>query len=206
MVIKRYFSPQVYLDISFASDPKVTFPLLICPPDLVCGGAVGPYPVSGLGGPSNSVYAPSAQIVGPYPAGAFGGPGNSNHSVAMGPYPYRHPAPESYSAPPPDYLAHTAYVRSSHSNPVPQQASPYGDPFSSPSSVLHPPPTSLAFHPPQSAPEIPPSNAYPPAPSYNTLPSAPLLDTDFLSQSDEPPPSYSLLFPTSAAEQPHANK
>uniref|UniRef100_A0A3Q3W680 Arrestin C-terminal-like domain-containing protein n=1 Tax=Mola mola TaxID=94237 RepID=A0A3Q3W680_MOLML len=139
---------KVYLDISFASDPKVVFPLIICPPNLALGsqpgGAMGPYSASCDGGPSNSDFAP------PYPAQAL--------------------------------------------------ASPYGDPFSSPSSVLHPPPSAPTFYPPPSAAEITPSVTSPPANVSSAVPpatyaSAPLMD--FLCQSDEPPPSYSLLFPSS---------
>lgn len=196
VLMKQYYFSQVYLDISFAFDPEVVFPLVICPPDLAPGpqpgGAVGPYPASDIGGPSNSNFPPPA--------------------VAMSPCPSGHPGAQSYSAPPPGYPAQPAYVSGGYNNPVPQLASPYGDPYSSPSSVLHLPPTAPTFHPPPSAPEIPlspfspPSNISPtPAPpSYNLLPSAPLMNTDFLSQSDEPPPSYSLLFPPSASENSDA--
>lgn len=207
---------QVYLDISFASDPEVVFPLVICPPDLAPGpqpgGAVGPYPSSGVGGPSNSDFPPPAVAMGPYPAGATGVSSNRNvhpPAVAMGPYPYGHRGAQSYSAPPPEYPGQPAYVSGGHNNPVPQLASPYG-PFSSSSSLLHPPPTAPTFHPPPSAPEIPPppfspaSNISPTAPTHNLLPSAPLMNTDFLSQSDEPPPSYSVLFPPSATENSDA--
>lgn len=195
------FSPhQAYLDISFASDPKVVFPLLICPHSMIHGGAVQPHSASAVGGPSNYDFNPPAAAARPYPAGATGGTLNASVPPpfsAMGPYPYS-------AAPPPQYPAQPAFMRGS--SPYPHLASPYGSQFSS-SSVLHPPPAAAAPHPPPAAPEIPPMNTCPTAPPYNTTqPSAPLMNTDFLSQQDEPPPSYSLLFPESSAGQSNSNQ
>nr|XP_046242992.1 arrestin domain-containing protein 3-like isoform X2 [Scatophagus argus]XP_046242994.1 arrestin domain-containing protein 3-like isoform X3 [Scatophagus argus] len=212
-IISVEYHLKVYLDISFAFDPKILFPVLIIPPDLVSGHgvAMGPYPAGAIGGPGTSDFPPPSVAMGPYPAGAIGGPSTSDFpppSVAMGPYParaigghnsftppvvavgpnsYQHPGAQSYSAPPPQY-------------PGPQQASPYGDPFTSSSSVLHPPPTAPIFPPPLSAPFSLPSSTSAATSTYLTLPSAPEMTTDFLSQSDEPPPAYSLLFPSSAPE------
>lgn len=190
-----FFSSQVYLDISFAFDPEVKFPVVIVPP----GFTSGHHP---------------AVTADPYPAGAFGGPSNSDFSpprVAMSPYSvsphagrYGHPGAQSYSSPPPQYPAQPAYMSAGYNNPVP---TPYGDPFSSPSSVVHPPPTAP---PPPSAPAIQPPPfspqfySSPSAPAYNMLPSAPAMNTDFLSQSDEAPPAYSVLFPSSAAGESDA--
>ncbi|KAG8012117.1 Arrestin domain-containing protein 3 [Nibea albiflora] len=223
-IISLEYYLKVYLDISFSSDPEVKFPVVIIPPDLAPsqfhGHAMGPYPKSAVGAPSNSDFPSLPVGMGQYPAGAIGGPSNSNFpppAAAMGPYPasphaggYGYPGAQSYSAPPPAYPAQPAHVSGGYNNPVPQRPSPYGTPFSSSSSspVLHPPPTAPAFHPPPYAPEAQPSppsapvyvpptapNIPPPAPAYNLLPSAPMMDTDFLSQTDEAPPSYSLLFP-----------
>lgn len=200
------FFPQVYLDISFSSDPEVKFPVAIIPNDLAPsqfhGHAMGPYPNSAVGAPSNSDFPPPAAAMGPYPASPHAGS-------------YGYPRAQSYPVPPPVYPAQSAYVSGGYNNPVPQLPSPYGTPFSSSSSssVLHPPPTAPAFHPPPYAPEVHPSppsapayvpptapNIPPPAPAYNLLPSAPMMDTDFLSQTDEAPPSYSLLFPPTDAK------
>ncbi|TNM89760.1 hypothetical protein fugu_003994 [Takifugu bimaculatus] len=191
---------KAYLDISFASDPKVVFPLLICPHSMIHGGAARPHSASAAGGPSNCDFPPPAAAARPYPAGATGGTLNASVPppfLAMGPYPYS-------AAPPPQYPAQPAFVRGS--SPYPHLASPYGSQSSS-SSVLHPPPAAAAPHPPPSAPEIPPMNTYPTPPPYNaTQPSAPLMNTDFLSQQDEPPPSYSLLFPESSAGQSNSKQ
>lgn len=193
---------QAYLDISFASDPKVVFPLLICPHSLIHGGGgAQPHSASAVGGPSNYDFPPPAAAASPYPAGAAGGPLNASVPppfLAMGPYPYS-------AAPPPQYPAQQAFMRGS--SPYPHLASPYGSQLSS-SSVLHPPPPAAAApHPPSAAPQIPAVNAYPTAPPYNaTQPSAPLMNTDFLSQQDEPPPSYALLFPESSAGQSNSKQ
>lgn len=207
--------PQVYLDISFSFDPEVVFPVVIIPPDLAHGPqpgvAVGPYPAGAFGGQGNSDFPPTAVAMGPYPAGAFGGPSNSNFHppvVPGGPYPYGQPG--SYSAPPPAYPAQPAHMSQRYNIPVPHAASPYGDPYNAPSSTLHPPPRAPTFHPPPSAPEIQPPpfsqafNMSPTAPAYDTLPSAPMANTDFLSQSDEAPPAYLLLFPPPANEKSDA--
>ncbi|XP_068594761.1 arrestin domain-containing protein 3-like [Brachionichthys hirsutus] len=216
-IISVDYHLKVYLDISLASDPKVVFPVTIFPPDLAPGpqpgGAAGPYPSGAFGGQSSSSdFAPPAMAMAPYPAGAFGGQSSSSSSFAppagdVGPYPYRHPGAQSSSAPPPQYPAQPAHVSGGYNNAMPRQASPYGYPLSSSSSsVLHPPPTAPRFHAPPSTPEVNPPPYFPlssisaTAPAYNVLPSAP----DFLSQTDEAPPAYSLLFPSSA--NPDGNK
>ncbi|KAM8760843.1 arrestin domain-containing protein 3-like isoform 2-T2 [Acanthopagrus schlegelii] len=214
-IIKLGYYLKVYLDISFSFDPEVVFPVVIIHPDLAHGPqpgvAAGPYPAGAIGGPTHSDFPPAAVAMGPYPAGAFGGPSNSNFHppvVPVGPYPYGQPG--SYSAPPPAYPAQPAHVSQRYNIPVPQAASPYGDPHNAPSSTLHPPPPVSTFHPPPSAPEIQPPpfsqafNMSPAAPAYDTLPSAPMANTDFLSQSDEAPPAYLLLFPPPANENSDA--
>lgn len=190
---------QAYLDISFATDPKVVFPLIICPHSLIHGGATRPRSAGAIGGPSNYDFAPPAAAASAYPAGATGGTLNASAPPAFsarGPYPYS-------ATPPPQYPAPPAFMRGS--SPYPHLASPYGSQSSS-YSVLHPPPAAVP-PPPPAAPEVPPMNAYPTAPPYNaTQPSAPLMNTDFLSQQDEPPPSYSFLFPESSAGQSNSNQ
>ncbi|KAM7391806.1 hypothetical protein PAMP_022463 [Pampus punctatissimus] len=191
---------EVYLDISFAFDPVVLFPVVIIPPDLVPGHqpgvSVGPYPDEATGGPSNSDFPPSAVSGGCYPPSPYSGS-------------YGYPEAQQYSA---HSVGPPTHMRGGYNNPVPRQPSPYGSPFSSSSSssVLHPPPTVPTFHSPPSAPALYPSPSAPPTlnisptvPPYN-LPSAPMMNTDFLSQNDEPPPSYALLFPSSATNKPDA--
>ncbi|XP_070689917.1 arrestin domain-containing protein 3-like [Pempheris klunzingeri] len=235
-IITVTYHLKVYLDISFAFDPEVILPVVIVPPDLLLGPqpgvAMGPY--GAIGGPSNSDFPPPVMPMGPYPAGAIGAPSISYHpppAMSMGPYPasphsgaHGYPGTQSYSAPPPAYPgnlpvfagppAQPAHMSGGYNNPGPQLASPYGSPFSSsPSSpLLHPPPTAPTFHPPPCVPEIPPSPSSQPLNTPTTalpsspLPSAPMMTVDFLSQTDEAPPSYTLIFPSSGGETSDAKK
>ncbi|XP_069555956.1 arrestin domain-containing protein 3-like [Brachyistius frenatus] len=229
-IISLEYHIKVYLDISFAFDPQVKLPVLIIPHDLAAGCqnhlAVGPYPRGAVGGPSNSDFPPPAVSLGPSVAGAIGGPRNSDfppHAPFMGPYPvsppsgrYGNPRVPTYSAPPPAYTdipppyagppsVFPSQPTQGYNNPAPQLPSLYGSAFSS-FSVIHPPPPAPLFHPPPSASEIhpTPSSQRPEVPTYNLMPSAPMMNTDFLSQSDEGPPSYSLLFPSSTTENSDA--
>lgn len=107
MVVSHICRPQVYLDISFAIDPKVEFPLVVVPSgfaNLQPGGAPGPYPSGPFGAPSYSDFPPPAYPVGPYPAPAGSG--------AYG-----------YSAPDPTQHAN---MSSGYYNQEPQQAPPEG--------------------------------------------------------------------------------
>ncbi|XP_037338880.2 arrestin domain-containing protein 3-like [Pungitius pungitius] len=65
---------KVYLDISFAIDPEVEFPLVVVPcgfATLQPGGALGPYPAGSFGAPSYSDLLPPAYPIGPSaPAGS----------------------------------------------------------------------------------------------------------------------------------------
>lgn len=208
-IISVEYRLKVKLDISFASDPEIVFPLFICHPDLLSasnpGVAAHPSPARAVGGPSNSDFPTYAGPIGPYPAspnsGGYGHPGTERYS----------PSHMSLNYPPtsvyPDQLGS---VGGAYNNSLPQQNSPYGYQSLS-STTLHPPPVAPAFSPTPSAPQLQPlpqSAPFPsplfnmsPAPAYNLLPSAPVMNTDFLSQSDEAPPAYSLLFPSSETEQ-----
>ncbi|XP_018524735.1 arrestin domain-containing protein 3 [Lates calcarifer] len=198
---------KVYLDIRFASDPKVVFPVIILPPELALGPqpdvAAEPYPAGAAGGPSDSDFHSPGVCMSPYPAFPHSAiheyPGAQRYSAPQPTYPDN---PPMYSGPPVVYPAQPAHMSGSYSNPAPQLASPHRSPFSSPSPSFMVPPTAPTSHPPPTAPEIYPSpsslsHISPPAPTYSLLPSASMLNTDFLSQSDEPPPTYSNLFPSS---------
>ncbi|XP_034398070.1 arrestin domain-containing protein 3-like isoform X2 [Cyclopterus lumpus] len=212
-IISVEYHLKAYLDISFAFDPEITFPVVIIPPDLVPGrqpgGAEGPYPAGAAGGPSNSDFLPPAVSIDPYPvsphSGSYGYPGAQRYSA---PPPAYQNNSLAYAGPPGVYPAQPAHINRGYNNPVPQLDSPYGYPFSSSStsSVLHPPPSAPTFPPPPPAPSTspPPFSISPTAPTYNELSFAPMMNTDFLCQSDEAPPEYSLLFPSSATDKSDA--
>ncbi|XP_035022837.1 arrestin domain-containing protein 3 [Hippoglossus stenolepis] len=214
-IITVEYQFKVYLDISFAFDPEVLLPVVILPLDLLPGLQPGvtasPYLAGATGGPSNSDFPPPTASLGPYPASPNSGgyPGAQRYSV---PQPaYSGNPPPMYAFPSNAYPAQPPYMSGGYNNQVPQPQAPYGSPSSSSSStpVLHPPPSAPTFHPPPSAPAINPSpspsfNMSPPAPTYNSLSSTLMMNVDFLSQSDEAPPSYSLLFPSSATENSNA--
>lgn len=64
-----WMNSQVYLDISFAIDPEVVFPLVIVPFSRALGshGAYGPHSAGAAGGPSYSDFPPPAFPFGPPP-------------------------------------------------------------------------------------------------------------------------------------------
>ncbi|XP_042342507.1 arrestin domain-containing protein 3-like [Plectropomus leopardus] len=134
---------KVYLDISFAFDPEVVFPLVIVPPGFAAlqpGEAMGPYPAGAAGAPSYSDFPPPAFPVGPYPAPAGSGA-------------YGNPAL---------YPTLPANMTSGYNNPWPQQAAPYGFPTAASSTAQHQTPTAPPLF--QQA-DAPPSYAsiFPPA-------------------------------------------
>lgn len=133
------------MDISFAIDPEVVFPLVIVPSSFAAlqpGEAVGPYPAGAVGGPSYSDFPPPAFPVGPYPVPAA-----------------------AYGNPAPDPTQH-ANITSGYNNQWPQQAAPYGFPTAAllSSSVQHQAPT--APHLFQQGTEPPPYMSLFPPPSY----------------------------------------
>lgn len=112
-IITVEYYVKVYLDISFAFDPEVRFPLIIVPASLASlypVEALGPYPPGTIGGPSYSDF----------PAPAFPpGPGPGPYPAPAGPSPYGYPAA--------DPTQH-AYTPSGYNTQWPQQAPAYGFP------------------------------------------------------------------------------
>ncbi|XP_017283404.1 arrestin domain-containing protein 3-like [Kryptolebias marmoratus] len=199
-IIRAEYKLKVYLDISFAFDPEVLFPLVIALPNLAPGsqtGPGGPYPAHAFGGQSNSDFPPPAVPGALYPA-AYQQPGSYGYPSA--PPPEYSMNPQVLAGPPGVYPPQPPLMYGGYSNPAPQVPSPYGSPYGSPyssssSSALHPPPPPPpVFPPPLAAPpaQPPTSCLSPSAPASNPMPSAPVMDTDFLSQSNDVPPAYSM--------------
>ncbi|XP_061528232.1 arrestin domain-containing protein 3-like [Phycodurus eques] len=200
-IISVEYSLKVYLDISFAFDPEVTFPVIIIPPNLASGSQPA-FPAPSWA-PHNSDFHPAAASAPCYP-----------------PSPHRYQRAQAYLVPPPSYSANPASYAGPpaiNPNPVAPMAwgfypgtSSYGSSSSS-SSVVHSPPNPATFHSPAPTftpnPSAPVTHPGPSAPLHAAL-SAPLYEppsytstTNFLSQSDEPPPAYSLIFPSSANDE-----
>ncbi|XP_070760907.1 arrestin domain-containing protein 3-like [Enoplosus armatus] len=121
---------KVYLDIKFAFDPEVVFPLVIVPPSFATfqpSEAMAPYPAGAVGAPSYSDFPPPAFPVGPYP-------------VPTGPGAYGYPAPVP---------TQPAHIASGYNYQWPQQAAPYG--FSNPAF----PPSSVQYQAPTAPPLFP---------------------------------------------------
>ncbi|KAL3063071.1 hypothetical protein OYC64_002788 [Pagothenia borchgrevinki] len=124
---------KVYLDISFAIDPEVKFPLVIIHSSLAAlqsGQAVGPYPAGSFGAPTYTDFPPPAFPPGPYP-------------VLAGPGAYGYPAPDP---------SQHANMTSGYNNQWPQPAAPYGFSNAAPPPFqqgTEPPPYMSLFSPPQ---------------------------------------------------------
>ncbi|KAJ3604594.1 hypothetical protein NHX12_029334 [Muraenolepis orangiensis] len=203
---------MVYLDISFASDPEIKFPVVIVPQhstaNLQPGGTLQPYPPVAFGGPSRSDFPPpSACFVPPPGQNAYGHPAAFGSGYGPGPVgPPAYPAYPPMPAQPAMFPGPPVDTGAAHYHPVPPNVSPYGLPaqYSSSTPVHHPPPAPYA----------------PPAPMFNPTPSAPPLidhsssaqtfnlpsfgsemNTDFLSQQNEEPPSYLSMFPPPTTDQ-----
>ncbi|XP_056448391.1 arrestin domain-containing protein 3-like [Gadus chalcogrammus] len=70
-ILSVEYNFKVYLDISFATDPEINFPLVIAPSSFMLnpgpGGMNQPYPPAAYGGPSNSDFPPPAACSQPAP-------------------------------------------------------------------------------------------------------------------------------------------
>ncbi|XP_034025951.1 arrestin domain-containing protein 3-like [Thalassophryne amazonica] len=222
-IISVEYYLKVYLDISFSFDPELKFPLIISRAGWFAphqhGNTVGPYQGGGMVGPSNNDFPLPA--AGFYDSGAYGYSGNQAYSTQPPTY---QSAPAFPPGPAGMYPPQPAQMGGFYSTPVPQQPSPFSSPSSS--TMFHPPPPAGAFYPSPTAPPTlnpfpdastanllpsapasdrspsahPVFNLSPGAPTYSLSPSAPVMNTDFLSQSEEPPPSYSSLYPPSTTE------
>lgn len=213
---------KVYLDISFSSDPEVVFPVVIIPCGLSPAGVVG--------GPSNSDFPPPAAFAGPYPPSPHSSgsiyPATSSQCPAC-PALYANTSdmhPGHFAG---GYHNPVPQQPNPYGSPLSSSSSSLS---SSSSSVLHPPPLNVpVLHPPSPGLANLPFSSVPPTyntctyvPSSNNGPSppscfsAPLLPCpptvpsgltvhsamteDFLSESNDKPPSYELLFPSSDAK------
>uniref|UniRef100_A0A665TGM6 Arrestin C-terminal-like domain-containing protein n=1 Tax=Echeneis naucrates TaxID=173247 RepID=A0A665TGM6_ECHNA len=90
-ILSNSYYLKVYLDISFAIDPEVVFPLVIIP------ASFANFQASRAGGPGNSDFPPPAFPAGPYQTPP--GPGPYPAPPGPGPYPAP-PGPGPYPAPP----------------------------------------------------------------------------------------------------------
>ncbi|XP_042277975.1 arrestin domain-containing protein 3-like [Thunnus maccoyii] len=101
-IISVKYEIKVYVDISFATDPEVLFPLVIASSSVLThqlGDDFGPYPAAAMGAPSYSDFPAPAYPSGPYPVPA-----------APGAYGYQAPGPAPYgfasAAFPPSLVQH----------------------------------------------------------------------------------------------------
>ncbi|KAM8760348.1 arrestin domain-containing protein 3-like isoform 2-T2 [Acanthopagrus schlegelii] len=196
---------KVYLDISFAFDQEMRFPLVIVPSHFATlppGKALAAHPSGAVGGPSKSDFPPPAVAMGPHQAGAVGGSSKSNlpppavsmvphqagavggssksdfpsPAVAMGPYPA---GAQSYSDIPPP-----AFPTGSYGAPTAPGA--YGYPAPGPT---QPGNTASGYNnqwPQQAPPYSFPATAFPPPSVQHQGPTLFLPD----------PPAYSSLYPS----------
>ncbi|XP_039875434.1 arrestin domain-containing protein 3-like isoform X2 [Simochromis diagramma] len=107
-IISVEYYIKVYVDISFATDPEVVFPLVIVPPSFAAfqpGEALGPYPSGTAGAPSYSDFTSFNQ----WPQGAP---------------PYEFSAP-AFSSPPVQYPGSTALPQFQQEEPPPSYTSLY---------------------------------------------------------------------------------
>ncbi|XP_063752449.1 arrestin domain-containing protein 3-like [Eleginops maclovinus] len=136
---------KVYLDISFAIDPTIKFPLVIIPSSLAAlqsDQTVEPYPAGAFGAPTYTDFPPTA-----FPPPAFPPP-----AFPLGPYPVlAGSGAYVYQAPDPSQYAN---MTSGYNNQWPQPAAPYGFLSAAPPSFqqgIEPPPDMSLFPPPQDA-------------------------------------------------------
>uniref|UniRef100_UPI0037E98BAD arrestin domain-containing protein 3-like n=1 Tax=Semicossyphus pulcher TaxID=241346 RepID=UPI0037E98BAD len=189
-IISVNYHVKAYLDISFAFDPEVVFPVVIVPAGsayLNHDESMGPYPAGPAGAPGYSDFPPPAFPTGPYPEptgpySALTGPGVPFQSgQAPGPYPAGPFGASGYSNFPPPAFPTGHYPAPSgpgtyrHPPPDPsQQASGYNNPW-----------------PQQAPPYGYPTPAFPPSSVPQQAPTAPPMF-----QQGEDPPMYKSLYPT----------
>lgn len=215
---------KAYLDISFSFDPEVVFPVVVFFGGLSSNTApsvsVSPCAAGGaIGGPSYSDFPPPVLPYNTSPhAGTSMYPATSPQYPAS---PALYAGAGLYPAPPAHFSGAFHNPVPQHPSPY---GSPFSSSSSSP--VFHPPPSaSPTLRPPSPNPPQPQISA--PPPMYDTLapvglnntipsppnypsaplmptfssnisvPSAPLMAENFLSQTDDQPPSYEILFPKS---------
>lgn len=231
MIYSHLDFSQASLDISFSFDPKVVFPVVVFMSGFSYRGtpsvSVSPCAAGGaIGGPSASDFPPPASAYPPsphsgasmYPPTPPQYPASPALYAGAGLYPvspvhfaggYCNPVPQqpnSYGSP----------FSSSSSAPVlhpPPSASPIlrpSSPGTAPAPFASAPPTYNSLEPVgvnnivPSPPSYPSAPLMPTLPSEITVPSAPLMSENFLSQSDDKPPSYEILFPPSDGGNPGA--
>ncbi|CAL8329835.1 unnamed protein product [Arctogadus glacialis] len=220
-ILSVEYNFKVYLDISFASDPEINFPLVIAPSGFMLnpgpGGMNQPYPPVAYGGPSNSDFPPPCRLLSASSASA----GLWSLSSLLPPsslWP-----PSSLRAPSlglslPRFPLRPVPWEQLITRSVPQNTSPYGPPAqpSSHAPVLHRPPPPWGPVPPPAAPGALPSGPtfdpgqYAPpsfascynAPTYCMPPQMPGMGTGFLSQQNEEPPSYLSMFLPATNDKP----
>ncbi|KAK7933734.1 hypothetical protein WMY93_004630 [Mugilogobius chulae] len=179
------------LHISFSSDPKIVFPVVLCVIPHAAGGTIE--------GPSTSNFPPQVPFASPTPhSGASMYPTTSQYPTG----PQMHAGATSLYPMSPGHVAggyNSAQLPNSYS---------YRFSSSSTASVLHPPPPASLIRPPSPSPANPQFSSAPPCyntldpppqypsallPSEITVPSAPMMTENFLSHSAEGPPSYETL-------------
>lgn len=135
---------KTYLDISFAIDPEVVFPLIIVPAALAAQLA------ENRGLPT-------------YPAGAIGGP---SYSDFPNPAPGSYPVPNEYAYPPPMPNVYPN-ISSGSNNQIPYQPTPYGFPETQPFMAYPVAPQVTPMNPQVPQEEAPPSymSLFPPSQS-----------------------------------------
>ncbi|XP_059910285.1 arrestin domain-containing protein 3-like [Gadus macrocephalus] len=128
---------KVYLDISFATDPEINFPLVIAPSSFMLnpgpGGMNQPYPPVAYGGPSNSDFPPpccllsaSSASAGLWSLSSLLPPSSLRSPAAFGPLAASGPPAwgPGFGADPQRPLAHPVYPQLPGAQPAPFPSAP----------------------------------------------------------------------------------